>query len=79
MPQPPMTPSAIADPNQFEGIVDMQRRSDGLVMLQKVIDFSHPKAPVAFDVLTRHRARGQVPYIPFFVTDQEAYNLHRGA
>lgn len=79
MPQAPMTRSGTADLDTFEGIVDMKRLPNGKVALQKLIDFSHPKAPAAFDVLSRARSRGQVAFISFVVTDHEAYVMHRSA
>ena len=73
-----ITPFPSVDPSQFEGLTHAERRSDGMLLLQKTIDFSHPSAPVAFDVLSRGRMRSAVNFIPFIVTLQEAAILHRG-
>lgn len=70
--------SATADLDKFEGFTHAERRPDGLTVLEKTIDFSHPRAPAAYDVVSRGRMRHPAVFIPFLVTDREAYHLHRG-
>jgi len=78
LPQASTTRSPIADLDKFEGFTHAERRADGHVVLEKTIDFSHPKAPPSFDVLTRQRYRGLGVQV-FLVDDREAYILYRGA
>lgn len=77
MPPQDNTTRSSANPTPFSGITHCQRRSDGLLVLEKTVDFSHPSAPRASDPWTKMPARFPVP-MAFLITDREAYYLHGG-
>ena len=72
----PMIHSPGAD-DRYQGFTNVERRPDGMIMLEKTVDFSHPKAPAAVDIRTRGAYRG-LGKQQFLVTEREAYILHRG-
>jgi hypothetical protein len=74
------TPSPVAKPPsaQFEGFTNVERMAGGIIHLEKTTILSHPHAPALYNRMTRRREI-DVAVMNFFVTDAEAFHLHRGA
>ena len=70
-------PLTTGNPSQFSGFTHMERRADGLIVLEKTIDFAHLSAPLVHDVMTRARTLHPCR-MAFLVTDREAFILHGG-